>query len=218
MKITKEKALEIIDDLLKISEKVEDSQGSFYVDKFEELAFGTLSLLRNIYGDNSEFSNQILKGKDQYRESKNYITIGRALLQSIKGILIATKSEILNDLTGSLEGQAQGEIFGDFLSLAKQLLNEGHKDASSVLACGALEDSMKKFAKKKGLDVHDKELSAVINSLKSSGHIKGAQSGVVQSYVQLRNKAFHAQFDKIEAPEISSLISFLEQFILTNFE
>ena len=136
----------------------------------------------------------------------------------ITGLLNALKIDIEYSLLTSLHDQVAGEIYGDFISLSKKLVDEGFKDPAAVLACGALEDSMKKFAQKNHIDVSDADLSTVVNSLKAAGLIKGTQAGVVQSYVKLRNKTFHAQFDKIEMPEVSSLIAFVEMFVLNNFE
>ena len=94
---------------------------------------------------------------------------------------------------------------------------EGFKDVSAVLACAALEDSLKKLAKLNGLDVQDKEMSEVINALKSKSIIQGTQLKVLQSYTPLRNKSFHAEWDKLELPEIKSLISFNEEFLIKYF-
>ena len=138
--------------------------------------------------------------------------------QNIKAILENLQSEINYGLLTTLENRAAGEIFGDMISMAKKLFEEGRKESSSVLASGALEDSMKKFAIQNGLDVYDSELSQVVNALKSGGHLKGPQASLIHSFVTLRNKAFHAQFDKIEMPEIISLISFVEQFLIQNFK
>lgn len=86
-----------------------------------------------------------------------------------------------------------------------------------VLACAALEDALKRVAIKENLNVDDKDMSDVINALKTKGVIKGAQVPIVQSYVKLRNKAFHAEWDKIDKESVSSVIGFTEQFILSNF-
>ena len=53
--------------------------------------------------------------------------------------------------------------------------------------------------------------------LKSQGFLKGPQASLVQSYVQLRNKAFHAEWDKIEKETVNSAISFTETFLLKHF-
>ena len=50
-----------------------------------------------------------------------------------------------------------------------------------------------------------------------AGLTKGAQSKLLRSYVTVRNKAFHAEWDKIDEPDIRSVIGFVEQFLLTHF-
>lgn len=212
---------EIIENQLKtiqsLLEEALDSQGRFFRTKLDQAAFSMLSIIQLLYGGNSEYKNQILLAKAQYLKSGNHKDDATPLKNTIEGVLYAIKFEIENNLLQTLDTQSKGEILGDFISLAKQLLNEDYKDAAAVLSCGALEDLMKKFADKVGLNVADEDLSSIINLLKSKSYIKGAQSGVVQSYVQLRNKAFHAQFDKIQSPEVASLISFVEQFLIENF-
>jgi hypothetical protein len=53
--------------------------------------------------------------------------------------------------------------------------------------------------------------------LKSKSLLKGPQASIVQSYTKLRNKAFHADWDKIDKTSVSSAIGFTESFILENF-
>ena len=76
---------------------------------------------------------------------------------------------------------------------------------------------MKRVAIKENLDADDKDMSEVINALKAGGVLKGPQAKIVQSYVKLRNKAFHADWEKIDKESVSSLIGFTEQFLLTHF-
>ncbi|OGX08380.1 MAG: hypothetical protein A2Z88_01295 [Omnitrophica WOR_2 bacterium GWA2_47_8] len=132
------------------------------------------------------------------------------------GNLLAIKNAIENGLIQSIERAAIGNVVADFLVLAKNSMSQGFKDVAAVLASAAIEDALKKFAILNGLDVEDKEMSDVINALKGKGLIKGPQASVVSSYIQTRNKAFHAQWEKIEKPEIQSLIAFTEEFILKN--
>jgi len=131
-------------------------------------------------------------------------------------ILQAAKAEIEGGWLFTVEGQVSAEIFADFIALAKQALDD-NKDVAAVLACAALEDGLKRLAIKEKLDVDDKDMSEVIKALKAKGVIKGAQAPIVQSYVKLRNKAFHAEWNKIDKESVSSVIGFTEQFLLTNF-
>jgi hypothetical protein len=60
-------------------------------------------------------------------------------------------------------------------------------------------------------------MSEVINALKLKEVLKGPQAKISSSYITLRNKAFHAEWDKIDTLEVKSLIAFTEEFILVNF-
>ena len=86
-----------------------------------------------------------------------------------------------------------------------------------MLVSAALEDTLKRFALQNQLDVAEAEMAQVVNALKSKGLLKGPQASIVQSYVQLRNKAFHAEWDKIEKETVNSAISFTETFLLEHF-
>ncbi len=130
-----------------------------------------------------------------------------------KNILLAVKDEIAGGWLLTVKGLVSSEILADFLTLAKESLDQS-KDVAAVLACAALEDALKRVAMQKGLDVEDKDMSEVINALKANGTLKGSQTSIAKGYVKLRNKAFHAEWDKIEKPEVSSAIGFTEQFLL----
>ncbi|HEX8278041.1 MAG TPA: hypothetical protein VF540_05070, partial [Segetibacter sp.] len=59
--------------------------------------------------------------------------------------------------------------------------------------------------------------SLVISSsefIKSRRLIERYTSWICSVFFKLRNKAFHAQFNKIEVAEILSLISFVQQFLI----
>jgi len=138
------------------------------------------------------------------------------MVYSSSGTLESIKSEIEEGLIGNLELQAQGGIFGDFITLAKESLDE-NKDVAAVLVSAALEDALKRFALQNGLSVAEKDMAQVINALKSNRLLKEPQASIAQSYSKFRNKAFHANWDKIDKVSVSSAIGFTETFILENF-
>lgn len=219
----KEIILKRVDELLQLTEEIvtkKEPNTPGNEDAYFKALHGTIYLLKQTYGDDSSAQQTLLALKDQYLKNSQSFK-GRTLYDSrinLKAILENLKSEIGHGLLTSLENRAAGEIYGDMISMSRQLFDEGQKEASAVLASGALEDSMKKFAFLNGLNVYEADLSQVVNSLKAGGYLKGTQAGLVQSFVKLRNKAFHAQFDKIEMPEILSLISFVQQFLIQNFK
>ena len=101
--------------------------------------------------------------------------------------------------------------------MAKASLLEGHKDVAAVLASAALEDALKRYAKLNNLDISDKTMSEVINSLKSQGLVSGPQKSLLETMPKIRNAALHANWDKLNAEDVSALIGFVEQFLLQKF-
>ncbi len=175
--------------------------------KFRGFRSASLSFLENIFGARHTYYKEFIEHvKDA---SPSFTEAGINILQ-------AAKAEIEGGWLFTVEGQVSAEIFADFIALAKEALDD-NKDVAAVLACAALEDALKRVAIKENLDVDDKDMSEVINALKAKGVIKGAQAPIVQSYVKLRNKAFHAEWDKFDKESVSSVIGFTEQFLLTNF-
>lgn len=179
---------------------------------------GAVNVLQSLYGPSSPQIKELSElkkaaGRMDYNEMYKLIYFA----DSLRGCLANAKEEIENDLIESIESQISGEIIGDFLALAKSELKAGFKDVAAVLACAALEDAMKRKATMLGLSVHNKTLDTVVNALKSKSVLKGAQASIVSSYTKLRNASMHADWSKIDNADVSSLIGFLEPFLIQNF-
>ena len=91
------------------------------------------------------------------------------------------------------------------------------KDVAAVLACAALEDALKKYAVANGLQIEDKDMSEVINAIKAVGSLNKTQATLLKGFTQVRNRAFHAEWDKFESADVKSVIGFVEQFIVEHF-
>lgn len=176
----------------------------------------TLSLLIKVYGESSEhlinFQSQLMN----YNDSNSRMEYP-SILNICLGKLEFLKLEIQFGLLTTIEKDISGEIVSDFLRLSRQAFDEGIIPVSAVLSCGALEDALKRFAKANALAIDDKNMSQVVNALKSKSLISGTQSSLLKTYVQIRNKAFHAEWDKIQSSDIKSVIGFTEEFISKNF-
>ena len=212
MTIDKEKIIQRINYLMDLAEKSgRDHRGG------NEVMSGTINILESLYGSGSlkckayvDDYNSYIKNRDhRLRDLWSMVTASSGTLKSIR-------DEIEAGLIGNLELQAQGDIFGDFIKLSKESLNES-KDVAAVLVSAALEDALKKFALQKGLDVDDANMEQVINALKSGGLIKGTEASLAKTHKQLRKYAFHANWDKFDKTSVSSAIGFTESFILENF-
>jgi len=210
MAISQDNLIQRIDYLLNLGTCVNsESDYSKRCNIGADLAYGTLHLLESLYGPHSQKCQA-------FRKEIERVGINYPLIQISSGILNTIKQELTSGLIGNLELQSQGGVFGDFISLAREVLGES-KDAAAVLVSAALEDALKRFAQQHDLSVADVEMAQVINALKSKGLLKEPQASIVQDHANLRNKAFRANWDRIEKESVNSAIGFTETFILEHF-
>jgi len=191
------------------------------VNDLSELYIGTLSLASSLFGQQSSELEAIKSMKPLRPEEAQ----GPRLLhdsfnhsrKNLQGTLRSFRKQIESGLIRSIQAQAKVEVLTDFVVLAKEAMEDKGKDVAAVLACAALEDSLKRFAEMNNIDVKEKTMFDVISALKTSGFVNATQGTLLQSFTKIRNKAFHANWDKIESAEVQSIIGFVEQFILTKF-
>lgn len=207
-----------IDDLLKRLEDVEalaEEQDRVTVDG---CFMGTLTIIEVLYGSGSPQAKALFEAKKAYTKtqysSKYEIS---SLAQSVRGTLLNVREELEGGLVRRIATEAAGEVIGDLVALAKTELKAGYLNVAAVLASAALEDALKRKAIELGINVDNKTLETLINALKSKGFFKGAQVPIVSSYVKLRNSAMHANWDKITDADVSSLIGFLDPFLMEHF-
>lgn len=168
-----------------------------------------MHLLEQTFGKNSPHRQKFVEIHDFCEED--------ARLEPALGVFLAAKSDFEAGHLSSLAAAITGEVLGDFLALAKAALAEGNKDVAAVLACAALEDALKRFAHENGISVDDKVMQEVVNSLKSHGLVGGAQKSILDVMPKIRDYSMHANWDKIRAEDISSVIGFTEEFIEQRF-
>ena len=212
MPIDKERIAQRIAYLVDVAEKSgDDTTGA------GEVISGVIGILQSLYGSESLQCKAYVDRYNLYIQNaattRFYLY---EMMRSSIGTLKSIRSEMEAGLIGKLELQAQGGIFGDFILLAKTSIDE-NKDVAAVLASAALEDALKRFALQNALDVADANMEQVINALASKGLLKGPQVAIAKGHKELRQKAFHANWAKIDSTSVSSAIAFTESFILENF-
>ena len=138
-------------------------------------------------------------------------------IRTLQSIFLSAKEAFEGGYVFDVERSISGEILGDFVLLAKQALDNDHKDVAAVLASAALEDALKRYAKIHGLQVEDAAMSRVIGALKSRKLVSGARTSLLDVMPKLRNYALHAEWEKITEPDVNSIIGFVEQFLITEF-
>ena len=189
-----------------------DKYGFLYAPRFVWLSWATSaeSLIKAVFGE----------------ESPHYINFANVIkncrgselsIKTLQGIFLSAKEAFEGGYVFSIELSISGEIFGDFVVLAKQSLAEGYKDVAAVLASAALEDALKRYAKVNGLNVDGATMAKVISAIKSKGLVSGARKSMLDTMLQIRNYTMHAEWEKVNEPEVNSIIGYVEQFLLQEF-
>lgn len=177
---------------------------------WEGWATSAQNLIKAVFGEDSpHYIN--------FTEAVKECAGGDDHVKCLQGLFKSAKEDFEGGYVFNVDLRVSGEVFGDFIVLAKQSLAEGHKDVAAVLASAALEDSLKRYATANGLNVDDGSMMAVINALKSKGLVSGAYKTLLNAMPKIRNYAMHADWEKISEPDVNSVIGFVEQFLLTKF-
>ena len=207
-----ENMLQRIDELLEKGDT--ESQADI-----AEIASGAATLFETAYGKHSTQPKQVLELQTQVCLGVGILTTSELIgfKNSLYGCLRTLKSDATEGRLVDFQAEARGEVFGDFIALARRALDEDEKDVAAVLACAALEDSLKQCAKNHGLSVDDKNMTTVMHALKRAGVISGSEGKKLEGFVDVRNDAFHAEWEAINVPHLQTILAYTESFLIDHF-
>ncbi len=202
--------LEAIDTVLSQAGRINPGDDTAALER--ECIATAINILEGIYGVQSLQVQQFLEAIRRIDTKWPHTDSGYFVAREVCGSLTAARTDVARGRLRSAIERAASEILIDFVLLAERALDEGRIDVASVLIAAAFEDSVRRKALNAGLDVIGKDLSDLINALKASALLSKPQAQVAASYVTFRNKALHADWTKLGAPEVAGLISFVKHF------
>lgn len=173
-------------------------------------ATGAQNLIRAVFGDTSPYYLNFASTLDESTTSK-------VKVDALRSVFLSAKEAFDGGYVFNVELAVSGEVFGDFVAMAKQALSRGHKNVAAVLACAALEDALKRYAAVNGLDVEGKTMQDLVGALKSKGLVTGSQKSLLDPMPKIRDYAMHANWDKITEQDVGAVIGYVEQFLLSKF-
>jgi len=176
----------------------------------QKWATSAQDLIRAVYGVESPHYKNFEKS---FARGATY----QSSVQALYGVFRSAKEGFEGGYVFDVERQVSGEVFGDFVAMAKRALEDGFKDVAAVLACAALEDALKRYATASGLDVKGKAMDEVISALKAKRLIEGPFKSILDTMPRLRNATMHAQWDKVTRESVGGLVGLVEQFLLNKF-
>ena len=198
------------DKFFKRFEELQKESDSLPAGRWQKWATSCQNLIKAVFGEESPHYVNFAEGLKKCRGYDYEI-------DALRGVFQSAKEDFEGGYVFNVDLRISGEVFGDFVVLAKQSLTEGHKDVAAVLASAALEDALKRYANAEGLNIDNQSMSEVINALKAKRLVSGAQKSLLDAMPRIRNFAMHADWGKISEPDVNSIIGFVEQFLLTKF-
>ncbi len=147
---------------------------------WKKWATSVQNLIRATFGEQSPHFDRFSKAYDNCSGYESHV-------KGMGAIFYSAKEDFEGGYCFDVELRVSGEIFGDFIVLAKESIAEGHKEVTAVLASAALEDALKHYALAKNLDVDGKPMKETINALKSNGYVSGAQKSLLDIMPKIRN-------------------------------
>jgi hypothetical protein len=186
-----------------------------------ELYHGTVTVLGLTHGENSQQLKAYNEGIASTRKSAGSpFSAATNVVDYSCGVLQSIKHEVQEGLIGDLRRELTGEVLSDFLELAQATLDEKtdqSKNVAAVLAAAAFEDTLRRLgALYSGIRTRE-SLPDILTSLKDAGVFKGSQVGVVQSHFRFRNDAMHADWNKIDAVAVRTVLSMVQELLLKHF-
>lgn len=197
--------------------------GPEFIQSVTEFMAATANIIEAVYGRNSRQSSDLTHSLEAAVAGivPTHTTVLSRQVAIAKGVLSNTLQELQLGLIITLNAELSGELFGDFLLLAKSALEENHdnrgKNVAAVLSAALFEDTVRRMGKLYASVEDRRDLADVVTALKEHGILIGAQLTTTIGYLKFRNDALHADFEKIERTTVASVIAFLEQLLLKHF-
>lgn len=142
------------------------------------------------------------------------------------GVVQSLRSDLQAGYVRSVEELIHGEVFGDFLDMARYLLEETYKDAAAVIAGSALEAHLRQLCERSGIDTDITTSSGVRHKKADQMNTDLAKASIydkdkldqknVTAWLDLRNNAARGKYDNYAKEQVSLMISGVQDFITRN--
>lgn len=142
----------------------------------------------------------------------------------ILGVIESLRADLEAGYIQSITELIHGELFGDFLEMARHLLDEGYKDPAAVVAGAALESQLRQLCAKSGIVTevvsssgsHPKKADAMNAELANGSVYSKLDQKNVTAWLDLRNRAAHGKFSEYSKEQVSLMVMGIQDFITRN--
>lgn len=138
------------------------------------------------------------------------------LLGSV-GVLRALRRDYEEEYLNTIQGIIRAELFADFIEMAEHLLDQGYKDPAAVLVGGVLEGHLRGLCSSRSIPIlvsgRPKKADTINAELRASGVYNKLDQKNVTAWLDLRNKAAHAQYDEYTSEQVGTMLSGVREFL-----
>ena len=178
-----------------------------------------MTTITRITGKNSEYykqANDIL--------SKTEINNPITRLFRLIGVLTGLHNDITAGYLKSLSELIHADVFSDYIKMAEYLLEGGYKDPAAVITGSTLEEHLRTLCIKNGIDIEimssgklrPKKADAMNSDLARQGIYGKLEQKSVTAWLDLRNKAAHAEYTEYDDNQVRQMIIGVRDFIVRN--
>ena len=207
----------ILVEFNELKSKTKYSDLSDVVDNVKMQTFVTKSRasVTRISGQDSVYCKQI----EEILAKKTENDYGKMAM--IIGVVIALQEDIRSGYMASFQEIVHGELFADFLEMAKYLQSEGFKDAAAVIAGGTIEAQLRQLCIKNGIAVdietprgnEPKKADKMNADLAKENIYSKLDQKNITAWLDLRNKAAHGHYSEYTKEQVELLIAGIRDFI-----
>ena len=154
--------------------------------------------------------DRLAPANSPYRESIS------SMMRTKVGALRALRRDYDAGYLSSVQSLVRAEVFADFLEMAEHLLQQGYKDPCAVLVGGVLEDHLRSLCQGRGIPLQmsgkPKKTDSMNNDLASADVYSKLDQKNVTAWLDLRNKAAHAQYGEYNHDQVQNLLIGVREF------
>lgn len=173
--------------------------------------------IERIAGRDSVYARRIEEiratGDSLGRQMRNLIGVAESLRADLEAGYLLSVAEVIH-----------GDLFGDFLEMARYLLQESFKDPAAVIAGASLEAHLRQLCSRNGIstvtgnasDVRPKKADTLNSDLVGASVYSKLDQKNVTAWLDIRNKAAHGRFGEYSKEQVSLLVAGIQDFITRN--
>ena len=138
-------------------------------------------------------------------------------LECLMGIVEALRHDYESGALAPIQDLIRAEVFDDFLEMAEHLLEMGYKDPAAVLTGGVLEQQLRKLCSRADIsaehDAKHKKADTLNAELAGKGIYGKLDQKSVTSWLDLRNKAAHADYAAYATEQVRLMVLGVRDFL-----